>query len=245
MEFLELLLSYSYVAMFVTLILCGLGLPVPEELTLLGSGLLVGWKHANFFLALGTCVIAIIAGDSIVFFLGRWYGPAFLKKVLSPRGVRRARIAFNKHRYKTVFFSRFVTGLRIPIYGYAGSTGMSWFVFALFDGLGALFMVPICLLLGRMIAKFFGEDTDEAMRRVEQLSEGIHFWLAVGGGLIVVALAVLLFHQWQRRRIVALADDPPDDESRREARVPLSGTAEASSARLGSRTHDPEAPPGA
>ncbi|HLU48885.1 MAG TPA: DedA family protein [Planctomycetota bacterium] len=242
---LDLIIRYSYAAMFAALILCGLGLPIPEELTLLGGGLLVGWNVADFWVALAVCVVAIIAGDSIVFFLGRWFGPAFLKRILSPRGVRRARIAFNKHRYKTVFFSRFVTGLRVPIYGYAGSTGMSWFKFAILDGLGALVMVPICLFIGKLIARPFGEDHEEALRRVEEFSEGIHFWLALGSGAIAICLAVILFHRWQRRRIVALADDPPDAESRREARYPISEPAEASPHATAARRNDPEAPPGA
>jgi membrane protein DedA with SNARE-associated domain len=45
---LDFLAEYKYGAMFGILFLCGLGLPVPEELTLAASGLLVGWDKAVF-----------------------------------------------------------------------------------------------------------------------------------------------------------------------------------------------------
>ena len=52
----------KYAAMCGILFLCGVGLPIPEEVTLVTSGLLVGWKEADFFLASGACILGILAG---------------------------------------------------------------------------------------------------------------------------------------------------------------------------------------
>ncbi len=44
---LDWLLDLRYLAMFGILVLCGMGLPIPEEVTLVGSGLMVGWHKAH------------------------------------------------------------------------------------------------------------------------------------------------------------------------------------------------------
>ena len=56
----EFLSEYQYWAMFGTLFLCGLGLPMPEEVVLVGSGLLVGWERADFLYSSIACVLGIL-----------------------------------------------------------------------------------------------------------------------------------------------------------------------------------------
>ena len=48
-ELIEWLNDYQYYAMFGILFLCGIGLPIPEEVTLIGSGVVVYFSEsANF-----------------------------------------------------------------------------------------------------------------------------------------------------------------------------------------------------
>ena len=54
----EYLRRYKYLAMFSILFLCGLGLPIPEEVTLIASGLFVGWDEADFLYSSIACVAA-------------------------------------------------------------------------------------------------------------------------------------------------------------------------------------------
>src|SRR5215470_16440862 len=75
---LTLVARYRYAAMFSVLLFCGLGLPLPEEVTLIASGLAVGWEEANFWIASLVCVAGILAGDSMIFAMGRYYGRRFL-----------------------------------------------------------------------------------------------------------------------------------------------------------------------
>ena len=76
---LGLLRSYKYAAMFGVLFLCGVGLTLPEEVTLIAAGLAVGWEEANFWLASVVCVAGILAGDSVIFGMGRYCGRWFLE----------------------------------------------------------------------------------------------------------------------------------------------------------------------
>ncbi len=144
---LDFLTEYKYLAMFGILLLCGMGLPLPEEVTLIGAGLFVGWNEASFLYSSIACVTAILLGDSIVFFLGRYYGHAFLysrpmRLFFSPRRQRKSRERFLRNGAKAVFFARFFAGIRIGVYAYAGHSRMSWFKFIFLDFLGAMISGP-------------------------------------------------------------------------------------------------------
>src|SRR5262245_11635512 len=131
---LDFLSQFKYLAMFGILFMCGLGLPIPEEVTLIGSGLLVGWGEADFWLASIASVLGILAGDSIIFGLGYFYGRRFLNSrpmhlLLSPRRQVKVGRFFQKHGKKAVFFARFFAGVRIGVYAYAGSQRIGWLRF--------------------------------------------------------------------------------------------------------------------
>ena len=85
----NLLQDSQYLAPFVVLLLCGVGLPLPEEVTLIASGLLVHQGRADFFVITVVCATAILLGDSIPYWLGRRYGLSALrirwvKRILHP-----------------------------------------------------------------------------------------------------------------------------------------------------------------
>ncbi len=200
---LKWLLAYEYLAMFGILFLCGVGLPVPEEVTLIGSGLLVGWGEADFFLASAACVVGILAGDSIIFGLGHHYGEAFLRSrpmrfLIHTK--RQAKVAsfFAKHGNKAVFFARFVAGVRIGVYAYAGSQKMSWLKFLFLDFLGAIISAPTSIWIGKWAAQKFAADPNEAALRAQEIvSEFGHLLLL---GVVVLVVAFIVFKAWRRRR---------------------------------------------
>lgn len=196
------LFEYRYMAMFGILVSCGLGLPVPEEITLIGSGLLVGWHQANFVLASLACVLGILVGDSIIFGLGHHYGRAFLdsrvmRVLLSPK--RRAKVErfFDRHGLKAVFLARFFTGVRIGIYAFAGSQRMSWLKFLALDLLGALISGPTSILVGKWAAQAFADDPYQAMLRASETVERFAFWLILGA---VSTVMIITGVQIYRRR---------------------------------------------
>jgi membrane protein DedA with SNARE-associated domain len=201
MYLLDLLLQYKYFAMFGALFLCGIGLPVPEEITLLTSGLAVGWKNAHWLLAGLSCVAGILAGDAVIFGLGRYYGRVFMTSratrwIFTRKRQAKVRKLFSEHHSKTVFIARFFTGLRIVVYAYAGQHGMSWSRFLLLDCLASLGYTAIFIGGGWFLAANF--DHDEAARLAERVFEAIRagqHWLLVGGILLAAFLALW----WWRR----------------------------------------------
>jgi len=82
-------LRFHYVAPFCVLMLCGLGAPLPEEVTLIGCGFLLSQHDVTFAKITLVCTVAILLGDSIPYWLGRHYGLSALKtrwvaKILHP-----------------------------------------------------------------------------------------------------------------------------------------------------------------
>jgi membrane protein DedA with SNARE-associated domain len=197
------LLQYEYAAMFALLTLCGVGLPLPEEVTLLGSGLLVGWQEADFWLATLACSSGILMGDSLIFGLGRQYGRRFLQSGLMQLLLPAARQAsvqvfFVKHRSKALFLARFFPGVRIGVYAYAGSQRITWMRFICLDGLGVLISGPTSIWVGRWAALAMGSDRQAAMRLASERMHDVGYWMA-----LAVALACSLFFGiqtlWRRR----------------------------------------------
>jgi membrane protein DedA with SNARE-associated domain len=209
---LDWLLDLRYLAMFGILFLCGVGLPIPEEVTLVGSGLRVGWGEAEFLWASVACVLGILVGDSIIFGLGHHYGRRFLlsqpmRLLLPPR--RQVKVAnfFAKHGSKAVFFARFVAGVRIGVYAYAGSQRMSWLKFLFLDLLGALISGPTSIYIGSIFARQVGLNREEAFRNAVDMARRFGHWLLLG--ILLLVAAILIYRLCRRPAPPAKAKLPP------------------------------------
>lgn len=174
----------GYLAPFCMLVAAGAGLPLPEEVTLVGSGFLVFKERVDLTMIIATCYVATLIGDSIPFWVGRKLGMTvmehrFIAKMVHPE--RRALIEerFRRHMYWGTFTCRFLPGIRLPGFFTAGTLGMSYPRFLLVDGLAALILTPVWILIGRA----FGEKIATLEGRVQDLN------LILGFAL----LAVLIF----------------------------------------------------
>ena len=185
--------DFVYLAPFTVLLLCGLGLPLPEEVSLIGSGLLLFRGEVEFVPIVAVCSLAILLGDSVPFWLGRRYGMSALeigwvRKILHPERFKTLQKRFDEHGNWAIFTCRFLPGLRIPGYFTAGTLGMKYLRFLLLDFLGVLISVPISIHLG----KIFGDSLDELERRFADF----HLVLAFG----VVSLILIIVVRARIRR---------------------------------------------
>jgi len=210
---LSLLERFKYAAMFGVLFLCGLGLPIPEEVTLLASGLAVGWQQADFVLASVACVLGILAGDLLIFTMGRVFGRTFLASrpmqwVLTEKRQRKITVLFAKHGSKAVFFARFFAGVRIGVYAYAGQHGMGVFRFLFLDFLGALISGPTSIFIGKIAAERIAEPEDARAFAENMVRQG-HHWLYAILGLVAAAIIVHWLIRRRRARKSAVAPVTP------------------------------------
>jgi membrane protein DedA with SNARE-associated domain len=192
---------FHYLAPFTVLFLCGLGLPLPEEVALLGTGILLYQEKVEFLPVTLVCAAGILLGDSVPYWIGRHWGLAALKgkwaaKILHPERFAKLERRFTDHGNWVIFSCRFMPGLRIPAYFVAGTLGMGYPRFLLLDGLGVLLSVPTSIWLG----KIFGGSIDVLGKKQKDL----HLILAFA---IVTLLIVLIWRAWRRRRDVG--ESPP------------------------------------
>ena len=193
----------GYFAPFFILLLAGCGLPVPEEVTMAGSGFLVFRGEVSFFPIVLTCYSATLLGDSIPYWLGRHYGMAAMRfrwiaRVVHPERMALLEKRFSHHGNWAVFTCRFLPGVRLPGWFMAGTLGMSYPRFLLLDGLAAAVMTPLWVLLG----KAAGEHIQVLESTVQDLNQ----WLGFGVLAMVVTLSVRLMTRRRERQVAALQE---------------------------------------
>lgn len=178
----------------VLLLAAGVGFPLPEDIPLLVIGYLCWRAAAPLWLMIPTALAAVLAGDLMLFTLGRRWGSQVstlwpLGRLLTPPRLQRAAAYFQSHGGKTLFLARFLPGLRAPLFFSAGMCGVPLWKMLLFDGSAALISVPALILL----AYFFATQLDRVRlwtHRAEMTA------LAIA----LAILAVLVAGRYLRRR---------------------------------------------
>lgn len=195
--------QFNYLGPFVGLLLCGVGLPMPEEAVLLPCGAMVQHGVVDFWTVSAVCSAAILLGDSIPYWLGRMWGMRALqnrwvRKVLHPERFARFEAKFEKHRTWATFLLRFLPGLRIPGYFVVGTLRMGYARFLVIDGLGVAVSVPTSIWFGGLLG--------EHIKRMLTGEGGG----AVVAALVVAALAIAIGAKWATRRLAGGAPRPPE-----------------------------------
>ena len=202
----DILQDFSHMGPFVGLLLCGLGLPLPEETFLLMAGYFLYKGQVEFVPITLLCSAAILLGDSLPYALGRRYGMRALEvpwiaRVLHPERFQRFRRRFDAHGNWAIFGCRFLPMLRIPGYFVAGTMGMRYPRLLLLDGLGVLLTVPISIWLGHL----FAEQTD----KLKQSFHDLHLVLALLVCVLLIVIAVRVRWARQNARSGSGPAEPP------------------------------------
>ena len=186
--------GYGYAAVFLVLLACGFGVPIPEDVTLVAGGIISGLGYTNEHTMFLVGMAGVLAGDSTMFMIGRLYGPRvrrfkFVRRILTPQRFRMVQQKFARYGNWVLFVARFLPGLRTPIFLTAGmSRRIPFWRFLLLDGLAALISVPIWVYRGH-----FGANNREwLMQMVSRGQHGLYALMAV--------IAVALFAVWWRKR---------------------------------------------
>lgn len=174
----------AYVVVFSILVLCGLGLPLPEDVSLILGGYLAYSKAVDVDVMIAVCFLGILSGDSSIFFMGRRVGRnlkpgSWIGKLVTPDRLAKVEEYFARYGQKIVMAARFMPGLRAAVYFAAGASGLSYPRFILFDGLAACISAPVFVLGGK---HFGGEITHFIMvaRRAQMTVFGVALALVIG-----------------------------------------------------------------
>jgi membrane protein DedA with SNARE-associated domain len=148
----------AYTVILGLLLICGLGVPIPEDITLIGAGILAALGAISLPGALVAGLFGVLIGDAILFTLGRKYGrrafelPGF-RRIFTPHRVALAEKKIINNSQFICFTARFLPGLRAPIYLTAGVMGVKPSTFYLLDGIAALLSVHVDIDTGLEYAK--------------------------------------------------------------------------------------------
>lgn len=143
--------------MFILLLLALLPL-ISEELACIGAGLLVAKGVIGFFPATAACFIGIFLADVSLYALGRLVGNPVLKWIpfrwiVKEKDLLRAEEMFEVRGVEIIFATRFIPGIRLPVYLVSGMIKARFSLFIGYFVLSVLIYTP--LLVG--LAVLFGQ----------------------------------------------------------------------------------------
>lgn len=189
--------AYSYYIIFAILIACGLGVPIPEDITLAAGGILVSYEITNFWKTLAVCLTGVLVGDIFVFVIGRYYGSRilkskFLSKMVKARRIALVKLATKKYGNYVIFFARFMPGLRTPVYFSMGSFKKPFYIFFIIDGFAALISVPVWIYIGMI----FGQNLPLLEHYLKNMRIGIYL-------LGIVLIVVIISFHFLNKKITA------------------------------------------
>lgn len=186
--------DYGAAAVTVILTLEALGLPLPGETLLIFASVLAGRGDMSLPALLVFAWAGSVLGDNIGYAIGRKLGRAAITRHGARVGLTAARFdaverVFARYGAATVTFARFVNVLRQLNGIVAGTLGMEWRRFLLFNSLGAALWVSAWVLGSYFLSE-----------HIAVIGGVMHRFGLVAGAVTVIALLVALVVLVQRRR---------------------------------------------
>ena len=187
---------FTYAGLFVILSLCGLGLPMPEDVALLAGGFLAHKGITRYPYTLVVSLLGVIAGDNSLYFIGRGVGANLLRyfglKKSAPEDessshVDRLHAFMHRHGHLAIFYARFFAGFRAIVYLSAGSLGVPPSRFFIYDLAGAAISVPIVVTLGYV----FGEQIERVIRYLGGFQKLVWIVAALSLAIYLTRMAVM------------------------------------------------------
>jgi membrane protein DedA with SNARE-associated domain len=195
--------QFGYLAVLGLVFVEDFGVPVPGETVLILGAVYAGTGRLNIVLValLGFC--GAVAGDNVGFAIGHFGGRRFAERYgryvfLTPERLDRAAGFFERHGGRVVTIARFVEGLRQLNGIIAGTSGMRWARFLVFNAIGAALWVGVWASVGY----FSGSHIDSIYNHATRYDS----YVAIGLGALVLAYSVRRLERVRRARSVVDAD---------------------------------------
>jgi len=179
-----------YLGLFLLLILGGIGLPFPEDATLILCGFLISTDVIKPVPAMLVVYLGVLTADVFLYFVGKKYGRMIVthrkfKKIMTPERLAWLENKFNKRGVIIILLGRHFVGLRAQIIIVSGVMKLSFLKFLIADGISSLF--TIALMVG---AGYMGGNSLQVIKNDITKIEHIAILLAV------IGLAVYLIFRY-------------------------------------------------
>ncbi|MFI5175393.1 MAG: DedA family protein [Terriglobia bacterium] len=201
-EMVHLFVLYGYWTVFFGVMLENTGIPVPGETVLLVASFLSAHSNAVELKIEWIIIIAICGatlGDNLGYWIGRRGGRPFLERhakrfFIRKHHIEQAEGVFQRYGTWTVFFARFITGLRVVAGPFAGVLQLPWPRFLLFNFSGAVLWATAISLAGY----FFGSEWPLLLKIIKRFNL-----------VVLVAFILLVCFLYLRHRSKHAGKTPP------------------------------------
>ena len=190
----------GYFVLFGLLFACGVGLPLPEDIPLLVSGMLIG-RHTMHPVFAGIAAwCGIIGGDCILYSLGKKFGLGITQVPVIGKHVTRERIIraeglFARWGVWVVAVGRLFAGIRGAMVIAAGTIRFNFIKFLIADGLAALVSGGLFMFLGYK----FGQNLEYIEGEIKK--GGRLVFIGVAAAVLVIAYIV-----WRKKKHKTVSD---------------------------------------
>ena len=159
-----------YLVISFLLISGAFGFPIPEDLPLVVSGILIHRGNVKIEIIFLVCYFSIIIGDLIIYKIGEKFGnklfkSKFFTKKLSEEKLQKIGSGIDRHSFWMIFLARHLFYFRTVTFLGCGAFKMNFVKFLVFDAIAALISVPILISFGYFLAEnlpFLFEMLDRA-----------------------------------------------------------------------------------
>jgi len=185
---------FPYIGLFLLLVLGGIGLPLPEDTTLILCGFLISTEVANPIYALFVVYSGMLITDFGLYSVGKKYGRKIVThrrfhKIISAERLLMLQDKFKRKGILFILVGRHIAGLRAQIFLTAGVMKMPAAKFLIADAVSSLFTIAIMVGAG-----YAGGHSLQVIKRDMTRIEHIGIFLAV------ILLAVYLIFRYVRSR---------------------------------------------
>jgi membrane protein DedA with SNARE-associated domain len=177
---------YGYIGVAGAVSVEGFGVPAPGQSLLMAGALEAARGHMHMVLLFAVAVLAAVLGNSLGYLIGKRGGRPLLRK-LRVNEVREAKLAglFDRYGGGFILLARFFDGPRQLNGILAGTFNMPWWLFTVFNVIGAVLWVSVWGL-----GTFY---LSEHLHAVDALLRQVNPWIAGIVVISVIAAAVYLF----------------------------------------------------
>ena len=180
----SLLDQFPYVGMLLLLFLGEIGLPFPEDATLILSGFLIAQGVTKWVPTLLVVYVGCLITDFLIYWVGKKYGRKVVehkrfRKIVSPQRLSKIEETFKRWGILVVLVGRHILGVRAQVFLAAGVMKMPPLKFVAVDAISAMFTVGIMVGIG-----YFGGNSIQMLskdvRRVEHIVVVVLLFLITG-----------------------------------------------------------------
>jgi len=177
-----------YAALVGMMFMSAIGLPLPEEVTLVSIGVLAfmganpqhfpppfeGAPVVNVHTAAIIAVLAVFGSDFLIYMVGTIWGrrvlnTAFMKRIISPEMMNKVEAWTRKYGAYACGIFRFTPGIRFPGHLACGMMHFPIWKFALIDGIAVLISVPTQIYL----LAIYGEPIIKRLHQFKMVLFGV------------------------------------------------------------------------